>query len=149
MNSTLDLDVMLDRTIHKVCEVTGMDIGCIFLLNDTDMLTLNAYAGQAVPHPAGSMKVSQCVGGTAVVEKKPIAFEDFSKCPENEMGMRIFRNAASVVFVPIMFQGRALGVMDLASKKQRRFSEEDIRLFSSIANTIGIAVNNANDREVP
>ena len=92
VNSTLDLDVMLDRTIHKVCEVTDMDIGCIFLLDDSpDMLTLYAYAGQVIPHPTGSMKVSQCVGGTAVVEKKPIAFEDFSKCPEKGMGMRIFQ----------------------------------------------------------
>ncbi|HEY3422586.1 MAG TPA: GAF domain-containing protein, partial [Methanocellaceae archaeon] len=89
-------------------------------------------------------KVSQCIGGTAVVEKRPIAFEDFTKCPESAMGKRIFQNAASVVFVPIMFQGRALGVMDLASKKHRRFTEEDIRLFSSIANTIGAAVNDAN-----
>ncbi len=145
VNSSLDLEVMLDRTIHKVCEVTDMDIGCIFLLGDSpDMLTLYAYAGQMKPYPTGSMKANQCVGGTAVVEKKPIAFEDFSKCPENGTGMRIFRNAASVIFVPIMFQGRALGVMDLASKKHRRFTQEDIRLFSSIANTIGAAVNNAN-----
>ena len=145
LNSTLDLDVMLDHTIHKVCEVTDMDIGCIFLLEDgSDMLTLYAYAGQVIPHPAGSLKVSQCIGGTAVTEKKPIAFEDFSKCPESAMSTRLFQNAASAVFVPIIFQGRALGVMDLASKKHRRFKEEDIRLFSSIANTIGAALNNAN-----
>jgi PAS domain S-box-containing protein len=144
VSSTLDLDVMLDRTIHKVCEVTGMDIGSIFLLDERgEMLTLYAYAGTGRPATGEGMKVSQCVGGKAVLEKNPVVYEDFQKCPDYAMGMHVFDEARSVVFLPIVFQGRVLGVMGLASNSGRQLTDEYLRLFSSIANTIGISVNNA------
>jgi GAF domain-containing protein len=108
-----------------------------------EMLTLRAYSGKGRPPLGESVKVSQCVGGKAVTEKKPVVYEDFEKCPDYAAGMHIFEDAISVVFLPVTFQGRVLGIMGLASKSRRQLTDEYLRLFSSIANTVGIAVNNA------
>lgn len=145
VNSSLDLKTILERSIHKACEVTGMHIGCIFLLDSSKgKLVPSSCAGISTNafRSIDAIDVNECFEGQSVAKGKPVIVEDFSACPTG-MCMRICGEARSFICIPIIFQGIVIGAMSLISKEQKHFTTDDIRLFSSIANTIGIAINNA------
>jgi K+-sensing histidine kinase KdpD len=50
----------------------------------------------------------------------------------------------SIVTVPLKAKDEIIGVMQLASKKEERFSEADINLLDLIGNHLGISINNLN-----
>ncbi len=49
----------------------------------------------------------------------------------------------SMLFVPLVFKGEALGALQLESYANRRFSNSDVQLLTLIGNTATIAVQNA------
>lgn len=146
VNSTLDLGIVLDRSIQKVCNVTGMPIGCIFLYDKkTGLLVSSSYAGLCKDF-IDSMyptSVSECIEGQVAIEKKPKVIEDLPAYIYQKCNLPVEVGIRSVVSIPIMFRDQVLGVMDLASKEFRKFSDSDVNFFISIANTIGAGINNA------
>lgn len=146
INSTLDIDVVLDRSIHRACEITGMPIGCIFLYDrDGQILIPTSYAGisQKKIMRIGNAPAGSCFEGNAIREKKPMVIEDLSKY-SGDMGEVLIKNGIrSIISIPLVFQDQALGVMDLASHDLRHVSGKDIKYFSNMAGTIASAVNNA------
>lgn len=145
-NSTLDISEVLNRSVRKTCDVTGMPIGCIFLLDkEKSLLIPSSCAGMddSFLDPRETLKVDQSVEGRAIMKIAPEVVEDISSDPF--MSGDFFRKAGirSLVSVPIIYRGEVYGVMDLATRTSRRFLPEDVRLYTSIANTIGAALNNA------
>ncbi len=49
----------------------------------------------------------------------------------------------SVIYIPIQFQGKAMGVLSVQSKKQQAFDEYHLELLKALSAYLAIAINNA------
>ncbi|HMK45195.1 MAG TPA: ATP-binding protein [Methanocella sp.] len=143
-NSTLDLKQVLSRSITKTCEVTGIDNGCIFLIKQ-GRLALSAHCGltDECSTMICPLEVRECVEGQAILNRAPEVIYDLSKYRHMNADILLRSGIQSLVSVPIIFQDHVIGVMDLATKRKRHFSDQEVKLYMSIANTMGVAINNA------
>jgi signal transduction histidine kinase len=80
----------------------------------------------------------------------PLAARTQTPIVHNEIGMNdkqtrnlLFPETRSEAALPILFGGDVIGVLDLQSRKENRFSDEDIVLYASYANQIAVAIRNA------
>ncbi|MCD1295962.1 hypothetical protein CUJ83_13245 [Methanocella sp. CWC-04] len=145
INSTLDLDVVLESSLNRSCEVTGMQGGCIYLLDkDTGKFTPSSCMNMdiSILLPIDEIDMLKCIDKPALRGGSPVVV-DTSEYSGEACRSLLEAGIRTVIYVPIIFQGQLLGIMNLAEKSVRHFTEEDLTFFTSIANTIGIAINNA------
>lgn len=143
---TLNLDEVMTSALNKLLEVTGVDSGDVYLLDEkAGELILKGQKGispEVVPL-IGKLKIGEGVAGAAVQQAKPIIINDIEVAPPSMTVYARKTGARSLVSVPIMVREKVLGIMDLVSHTPRTFAQDEVELLKSIANQIGVAVENA------
>jgi putative methionine-R-sulfoxide reductase with GAF domain len=143
---TLNLDEVMTSALNKLIEVTGVDSGDVYLMDEkSGELILKGQKGilsEVVPL-IERLKMGEGVAGAAVQKGDIIIIKDIDKAPRSMTVFGRKTGARSLVSVPIKVRDRILGVLDLVSHTPRSFSMEEIELLKSIAIQIGIAVEKA------
>ena len=149
VNQSLEPDLILREVIQKILEATHFDAGRIFLLSPDGELRLKTYVGLS---PEFASETSFYPTRNRITSKvfeagKPVFFEDIQTNPEyssltkkgktREAGFRAF------ISIPLKTKEKIAGVMNFLSRKPHDFSAKDIALFTSMANQIGVALENA------
>jgi signal transduction histidine kinase len=146
ISQPLDLKDMLDTALRKALELTGLEVGTVYLVDDrAEELTLVAHHGlsQRVVQGVDRVKFDEGLTGRAARSGEPIVVEDISEDPRltrmvvKEEG---FRFQASV---PLKSKDRVLGVITMASKGRRPFSPQEVTILTAIGQQIGVAIENA------
>jgi signal transduction histidine kinase len=145
VSRSLDLERILDDTLAATLELTGTEGGGVYLLDtQAGVLTLVAHRGFS-PEFAASvdrLEVGEGFSGYVVQSGQPLVVEDIST------DARLTRMTArdegyhSLVCVPLCAKGEVLGTLYAMTREFREFTEQDTRLLSSIADQIGVAVQN-------
>ena len=78
--------------------------------------------------------------GAAAAERQTIVVGEVSKDPRY---LPLNPETRSEMVVPLIHRARVIGVVDLESPQQNYFSEEHVRIFSTLAPQIAIAIENA------
>jgi len=150
INQFLDPDLVLREVCRKVLEVTYFDAARIYLLGpDGKDLTLKAYEGIS-PELASQMatySATRGIEGKAVTEGKPVIFEDIQIDPQYA-ALALTNTAQNAGFrgfiiVPLKAKEKIIGAMDFLTHKAHQFSAREIALFTSMANQIGVALENS------
>jgi len=142
LNTTLDLDTLLQRVAEVVKRVIDYEIFSILLLNErTQELRFRFKIGHA-PEVAERIrvKVGEGVTGRAAKERRAILVADVSK--ETEYIEAVPR-VHSELAVPLINKNRVIGVMDLEARERGYFHEEHARLLSIIGSRIAVSIENA------
>jgi putative methionine-R-sulfoxide reductase with GAF domain len=143
---TLNLDEVMTSALNKLIEVTGVDSGDVYLMDEkSGELILKGQKGissEVVPL-IERLKIGEGVAGAAVQQGDIIIINDIDKAPHSMTVYSRKTGARSLVSVPIKVRDRILGVLDLVSHTPRSFAIEEIELLKSIATQIGIAVEKA------
>jgi putative methionine-R-sulfoxide reductase with GAF domain len=143
---TLNLDEVMTSALNKLIEVTGVDSGDVYLMDEKSQeLILKGQKGispEVVPL-IERLKIGEGVAGAAVQQGDLIIINDIDKAPQSMTVFGRKTGARSLVSVPIKVRDRILGVLDLVSHTPRSFAMEEIELLKSIATQIGIAVEKA------
>ena len=142
LNTTLDLDTLLQRIAEVVKRVIDYEIFSILLLNErTQELRFRFKIGHA-PEVAERIrvKVGEGVTGRAAKERRAILVADVSK--ETEYIEAVPR-VHSELAVPLINKNRVIGVMDLEARERGYFHEEHARLLSIIGSRIAVSIENA------
>ena len=146
VNESLELDEILDGALDKTLEVMDIEAGGIYLLDErTETLTIAAQRGLSPKFVAGvnQLKVDEGLSGRVVASGDPLVVKDLSTDPRltrmvvREEGLR------SVAIVPLRSKGRILGTFFAMTYGLHEFSEQHVRLLSSIGHQIGMAVDSA------
>jgi signal transduction histidine kinase len=74
---------------------------------------------------------------------EPILVEDLGQEPRLSTRLSIPASLRSVIAVPLKSKEKVLGFMYLADSQPQRFTAQDIQLFTSISNEVGVAIENA------
>ena len=140
----LDLDALIERLGDQLRDVFEADIAYVALHDEvTDLIEFAYYVEDGQRDPARAMKYGEGITSRILRERQPLllnraeAFED--------LGVEIVGTPAkSYLGVPILVEGRAIGVISIQSTQQAgRFGESDTRLVSTIAANVGAAIQNA------
>jgi len=146
VNQSLNLEDILNRALDEVLQLTGIDVVAIFLQNTTrGQLELKAYRGLSKEAACLAYQVgmldSSCGG---VLELgKTVVVPDISSYRGRGARSLQRENIKSLVHVPLMTKGCALGSMCIGTHNTAQFSDEEQRLLNAIGNQIAIAVENA------
>ena len=87
-----------------------------------------------------TVRFGQGIVGAAADSLEPVVAPDVSRDPRY---IRIYPDTKSEMTVPLIYRGRVIGVVDLESPVVNYFTEEHVRIFSTLAPQIAIAIENA------
>jgi|GEM_PF-664953 len=137
---SLELDEILDAALDKVLDVVGADMGAIYLFDEqTGNLVLRVYRGEPPVLAVQSQAFAEQNGGTIIAASNgnvaQLAGAWWPQTSQPHLG--------SFVSSQLRAKDRLLGVMNVASQKQRWFTQEDVDLLTAVANQISVAIENA------
>jgi GAF domain-containing protein/HAMP domain-containing protein len=146
VSRSLDLDEVLSNALAKTLEVTGIEAGGIYLVqDDAEALTIAAHEGLNAQFVAeiDNLKAGEGFSGQVVRTGEPLVVRDLSTDP------RLTRSAVSeggfhsAAIFPLASRGKVLGSLFVITHDYREFSQQDIELLTSIGHQIGVAIENA------
>lgn len=143
ISEAVQLPMLLDRTLATTLEVTGVDGGGIFLLDEqTGRLHLHVHQGVGRPL-ADSFTANPGKTLHALVSdpKAPVIVRDlkqFNPRPEViDEGLRFYAG------IPLQARGRVLGVLVAVSRTIANLDDSDRDLLISIGKQVGAAIERA------
>ena len=144
-STSLDLETILQDSLDRVLAVTETEVGAVHLYDEmAGVLRLAAQRG-VPPHLVASIESVPITDGLAgqVVESG-----ESLVVPDVATGLRPLltvpaRGSRAYVGAPMRAKGRVLGVLSVVGRTGRQFREDDVTLLSSIADQVGVAVENA------
>jgi PAS domain S-box-containing protein len=140
----LRLDDLLNELIGRVGETLAADTVVILLLTeDGAELAVRAAHGLEQEVAEGiRIPMGRGVAGRIAVQRDPMIFEDLSTV---EISSPILRDKGvhSLLGVPLIVEGRTIGVVHVGSFRPRRFTDDDTRLLRLAADRIAIAIDHA------
>jgi len=150
VSQSLKIDEVLKSLMSEVLSIFEFDAARIYLY-DTAQRELRLQFQQGFPEPDGlptCYTPGEGVIGLVFEAGEPIHFEDIRRDPEFErLGVRptaFEEGYPGGFFIPVAVKGSSTGVIHFASRRPRRFSLEEVRLIHSIADQLGLALENAN-----
>ncbi len=149
----LDLDQILESALDEVLGLKILDeqmYGMLFLLDERHQrLRLVAQRGAPEDHPCLSspVKVGECLCGLAAQSGEVVISHDSLKDERHtRQWSKTFLHKD--ICLPLRARGITLGVMEIRLPDSYEISANDIELLKAVADQIGVAIENAQLREL-
>lgn len=147
INSTLNLDEVLEKIIARVTYCVEAQLGSVMLIDEEkNDLYIAAATGisdeimKSVRTPVG-----QGISGWVAENGEPLLVEDIEKDPrfgKKKSSSKYSTN--SLISAPLINRGRIIGVINVNNKLNHQpFTQDDLNLLENIANQAAIAIENA------
>jgi len=141
LNTTLDLETLLNRTSELVRGIIHYRIFAIFLLNDrTHELRMRFQIGHTPETERTRVPLGKGVVGQVALTRQPMLLNDVSA---SEHYISANPDVRSELAVPLIAKNRLIGVMDLESEQANFFRPEHLHLLTLTASRIAQAIENA------
>jgi PAS domain S-box-containing protein len=144
-SASLELETVLDRSLDRVLAVMGSELGAIHLLDEIGE-TLHLASGRGIPADQvdriSSVPVGSGLVGLVIEQGDPLVLADIGTGPRPLLALPA-SDFQGYVGVPIRARGHILGVISVVLERGRSFTPEEVALLDSIADRIGVAVENA------
>lgn len=145
-SSSLDLSEVLERSLDSVLGAMRCDMGAIHLVNETrDEVTLSSWRNvpREILEEIEMMPVSESLPGRILEQNSPLIVPDMMQDPDTVPAARRILGQSVYLGAPIKTRGKILGALVVIGQAGRQFTPNETSLLSSIAQQIGIAVENA------
>jgi len=142
VNTTLDLNTLLQRIAEMLKRFIDYEIFAILLLNDkTQELRIRFQVGHS-PEVAERIriKVGQGVTGQAALRREAVLVNDVTS---EENFINSVPGVRSELAVPLIAKNKVIGVIDVEAAKLGKFTEEHKRLLTLFASRIASGIENA------
>jgi sigma-B regulation protein RsbU (phosphoserine phosphatase) len=141
LNTTLDLQTLLNRTAELVRTVINYRIFAIFLLNDrTHDLRMRFQIGHTPQTERTRVPIGKGVVGQVALTRQPILLNDVAT---SEHYIAANPEVRSELAVPLIAKNRLIGVMDIESELSGYFRPEHLHVLTLTASRIAQAIENA------
>jgi two-component sensor histidine kinase/putative methionine-R-sulfoxide reductase with GAF domain len=148
VNSSLDLQEVLELVASKVADALGTDACFVYLYDEgAGELVLRATHGSRVEEMTRTprMRPGEGITGTAAAERAPVMiaaqahldprFKLFANLPEDEY--------ESILAVPILAREKLEGALNVRTREPRAFTEAEIELLVAIASQVAQTIEHA------
>jgi len=140
----LSLDELLSESLNRIREVLNVDtVGILLLRTEGDELVAWAAQGLEEEVELGvRIPIGRGFAGKIVAEGQPIIIDDVSQTDVFNPLLRE-KGIKSLVGVPLLVEGRPIGVLHAGKLEFAHFTDEDVRLLQLAADRIALAIENA------
>ena len=148
VNSSLDLQEVLELVASKVADALGTDACFVYLYDErSDELVLRATHGSRVEEMTRTprMRPGEGITGVAAAERAPVMipaqahldprFKLFANLPEDEY--------ESILAVPILAREKLEGALNVRTREPRAFTDDEIELLVAIASQVAQTIEHA------
>lgn len=143
-----DPQTLLQTVVDLTKERFNLYHAHVLLLDDTrETLVLTAGAGEIgqkmvqegrrIPYEAGNSLVA------SVARAKVGQIRNYDEAAEGFMPHPLLVDTRSEMALPMLVGGEILGVLDVRSEKSHYFTEQDIRIYTTLASQVAGALQNA------
>jgi two-component sensor histidine kinase/putative methionine-R-sulfoxide reductase with GAF domain len=148
VNSTLDLEEVLELVARKVADALGTEACFVYLYDDrTNELILRATYGTSVEEMTKRprMRPGEGITGTAAADRAPVMipsqahldprFKQFANLSEDDY--------ESILAVPILARDKLAGALNVRTLAPREFTQDEIELLVAIADQVAQTIQHA------
>jgi two-component sensor histidine kinase/putative methionine-R-sulfoxide reductase with GAF domain len=148
VNSTLDLEEVIDLVASKVADALGTEACFVYLYDDrTNELILRATYGTSVEEMTKRprMRPGEGITGTAAADRAPVMipsqahldprFKQFANLSEDDY--------ESILAVPILARDKLAGALNVRTLAPREFTQDEIELLVAIADQVAQTIQHA------
>jgi PAS domain S-box-containing protein len=139
--SSLNLAELLPAVLDRVCHAMQVDSAAILLMAENGQ-ELRVLAGRGALDSADiRIPLGQGIAGRIAATRLPLIVDDLS---EAEVVSPLLRaELRSLAGVPLMVEGRRIGVLQVGTAASRTFTEADLRLLQLAGDRIALAIDHA------
>ena len=139
--SYLSLDKLLAELLERVCESMDVDTVVILLREEDDHLV--AWATKGLEIDLGiRVPIGAGFAGRVAAQKSPLAIDDTETADLYTPFLRE-HGVKCLLGVPLLIEGRVLGVIHVGRFTRRPFTDDDTRLLQLVAFRVALAIDNA------
>jgi len=140
LGSTLDLDELLGSVLDSALRIFDLDLGYVALRDrDTGVLEIHAIRGAAAHGADGAVRSS--MSDWVLREGRPLIFNPDASGSSDRVDT--LTGARAALCVPLIAPEGTIGTIAIGSSDAGyRFNADDVRLLSTIANHVTIAIGN-------
>lgn len=139
--SYLSLDKLLAELLERVCEAMDVDTVVILLRESDDHLV--AWAAKGLEVDLGiRVPIGAGFAGRVAAKMAPLAIDDTSTADLFTPYLRE-HGVKTLLGVPLLIEGRVLGVIHVGRFTLRSFTDDDTRLLQLVAFRVALAIDNA------
>jgi signal transduction histidine kinase len=146
VNTALHLDEALQAITREAAALVGAKLSSLMLLDpDGQWLRLRASHGAGGAYTSKPpLSVEESFVGVAVRRKRPLQLENVQESNQYQHG-EIARQegVVSLLSVPLVFSGAAIGALNVYTGHRYSFSNEEIRVLSAFADLSALAIERA------
>jgi GAF domain-containing protein len=147
MNSTLNLDDLLQQIMSSAAELLHADTSSLLLVDEeTGDLTINVATGESGQNVTRrSVPAGQGIAGWVVENGEPAIVESPRDDPRfyAVMDQAIAFETRNILALPLKVRDKTIGVVEVINKQEGAFTEKDQELAGALANQAAIAIDNA------
>ena len=144
-SSTFDISKVLKYTMDMIREVINVEAGSLLFLENDELEIAVAFNTRIKSMKKFRLKIGQGIAGFVAARGKSIIVNDTEKSPhffpiiDDVSGFK----TRSALCVPMISQGKVIGVIEVMNKIDGDFDLDDKDLLQSIATSVCIALENA------
>jgi serine phosphatase RsbU (regulator of sigma subunit) len=142
----LDLEDLLAELLERVTEILAADTAAILLVEE-DGETLAARAAKGLEEEVERgfrLPIGAGFAGRVASTRAPVVISDLNDS-EIEVVNPLIREKGvrSLLGVPLIVEGRLVGVLHVGTLRMRKFDEDDVHLLTLVADRAALAIERA------
>ena len=144
-SSTFDMNQVLKYTMDMIRVIMNVQAGFLYLVKENELEFSVAFNIDLESLKDLRLKMGQGIAGYVATRGESIIINDVRKSPhfdpkiDETTGFRTL----SALCVPMISQGKVIGVLEVLNKIRGEFDPNDEDLLHSIASSVSIAIENA------
>jgi phosphoserine phosphatase RsbU/P len=142
LTSILQLDELLKRVGDSLLRIIDYQMFSVLLLDDSGEKLEHRFSLRFKEsiHLKHDIPLGRGIVGSAAQSSSPVLVPDVSK---DSRYIPVNPETRSELAVPLIYKGKAIGVLDLEHTKRNYFTEEHMRTVGTLAAQVAIAIENA------
>src|ERR1700687_1054125 len=142
VNASLNLDVVLARTAALIKRHIDYEIFGVLMVEGDGLYLKHRFA---IGYPLDlaenfRVPIGQGITGSAAANGHPVRVGDTSK---DNRYINAIENVRSELAVPLMLQGKCIGVLDIQSRHVNYFTRDQQNILTLLASRLVVAIENA------
>lgn len=142
------LPEILNRVTEALLAIMDVKQCTVLLVGKGHDLQLSASSGGAGGTYAQRREIGESLVQKLSSRGEPVRVLDVKKTPDRRPGkVPKSDRTSSLLAVPIFYQQRLVGILNVYTEKPRNFDPEEMRLLKAYASLCGVAIENARQHE--
>ncbi|MFA4916487.1 MAG: GAF domain-containing protein, partial [Syntrophales bacterium] len=144
-SSTFDMDKVLKHTMEMIEGIMNVEAGSLLFLDKNELEFKAAFNLDLETVQNFRPKLGQGITGYSAARGETVLVRDVqtSQYYDPEFDRRTGFKTRSVLCVPLVSQGKVLGVIEVLNRQNGDFDANDLQLLQSIATSVSIAIENS------